>query len=159
MATPVKTNPKPKGGARDGAGRPIRGKNRTTLEREARELKALQEKAKIRKIILGKDELEDLIPIVKGTVARFQAAALDGGNGAPGMPGFDPEKWKEFKEWVEFYAKLCHQTADFQSPKFKAIMVSLPPGEESARGMKDVTPAPADARAAYLTLIKGGKAA
>ncbi len=75
----------------------------------------------------AKDELAELIPVVKGHVGQFQQAAI-----AAGMPGtktFNPSLWKMFKEWVELFHKVLDSAADFQDPRLKAQLWVPPPQE------------------------------
>jgi hypothetical protein len=140
-------------------------RNKATVEREAKMLNALKDQARAtpEKIVIAKDELLAFIPVVKGTVGLFQKAAIDGGQGLPGLPGFNPGKWERFREWAEFFGQLCHKAADFQSPRYRAIAVVVPPGD-----IAQPNPAPMiehqpsseldeerQANAAYLRLVKG----
>jgi len=144
-------------------------KNKATIEREQKALAELANRAKAmqaagKPLKLAKDELAELIPVVKGSVAAFQKAAMgEDGSGAPGKPGFDAGKWKDFREWLEFFSTLCYRTADFQSPKYRAIAVAVPPGDGVAQPpppMIDHEPQGEHdreraANASYLKLVKG----
>jgi hypothetical protein len=89
---------------------------------------------------LAKDELEELLPIIKETARRFQRAAIrEDATGLPGGANFDVAPWTRFKEWIEFYASVCYRLADFQSPRFKAIAVMAPQPEPQGR-KPDVIP-------------------
>jgi hypothetical protein len=112
---------------------------------------------------LAKEELFDLVPIVRGIVARFQTAAYAT---PPDMPNADLAAWQRLKEWLEFFSHLCYRAADFQSPKFRAISVSMPGTAEPKPVTIDaeaesLDPAERVERASrtYLALIKGGRAA
>lgn len=111
----------PRGGPRPGGGRPRGSKNRATIEREilAEQVKQQKSLAPIR--ALAKDQLAELVPVVKGIVARFQLAAINGG--APGEPGYKPEFWKELRDWIKTYAAVADLAADFESPRYRAIAV------------------------------------
>jgi len=148
-------------------GRKPGSRNKRTIEQEQRALQELAEQARSstragRKITIAKDELLELIPVLKGTVAQFQQAAIADGKGLPGGDKFDRNLWKDLKEWVEVYANVCRYTAEFQSPKYRAIAVAMQdPGAQRAPEPK-VIEAPTDAigrerlaSAAYLKLVKG----
>jgi hypothetical protein len=96
-------------------------KNKATLERERQALEILQGKALAPLRTLAKDQLAELVPVVKGIVARFQIAAMNGG--APGEQGYKPEFWKELRDWIKTYAAVADLAADFESPRFRAIAV------------------------------------
>ena len=123
------------GGARQGAGGKRGQKNATVRKIEEANVKeqieaALLTAEKLRnsRKKLAREELEEFVPILKGTVARFQQRALGpDGSGAPDQPGFRPEAWATLKGWMEFYVYALNTLADFQSPKFKAIAVMAPP--------------------------------
>jgi hypothetical protein len=148
-------------------GRQKGSKNKATLEREDRARQDLLEQAKGiaasgRKIVIAKDELLDLIPVVKGTVAEFQRAAIADGQGLPGKALYDRQAWLDFREWVGIYESICRHAAEFQSPRFKAIAVAVTPdpGAQQPTPMRDVTPTDKHGReraanAAYLQLVKG----
>lgn len=150
-------------------GRQLGVKNKATLEREQRALAELAEKAAAahkagKNLKLAKDELAELIPVVKSATAGFQKAAMgEAGEGMPGQKGYSAAKWKEFREWLEFFSTLCYRTADFQSPKYRAIAVAVPPGDPAQPIPERVIEhEPADehdrervANASYLKLVKG----
>ena len=156
----------PRGGAQPGAGRKRGGKNKATIEREQRALEALKERAKNHTRTLAKDDLAELLTVVKASTQAFQLQAFNKGDGAPGKPGFDPAAWATFKEWAEFYANVCRWTAEYESPRYKAIAVAMTviPQENPRQTIEHSEPADAAERVerasrTYLTLIKGGRAA
>jgi hypothetical protein len=150
----------PAGGAQPGAGRKRGGKNKATIEREQRALEALKERAKTHTRTLAKDDLAELLTVVKASTQAFQLQAFNKGDGAPGKPGFDPAAWATFKEWAEFYANVCRWSAEFESPKYKAIAVVTNLTEAPAP-MIDATPTGTEedqdrvANQSYLRLVKG----
>lgn len=171
----------PKGGRRVGSGRKPGTPNKSTTkkiadakiaEQIAAEIGqpagavalALQKLEEGRK--LAKTELEEFLPIIKGTVGIFQRAAMKpDGTGVPGGAGYSREAWADFKAWAEFFVTLMDKLADFQSPKYKAIMVATPGAGDGAgapaEGMRDITPAgdldddTTIAAQTYLRLVKG----
>jgi hypothetical protein len=122
-------------------GRPKGARNKTTIERERKELEALKERARRAEFSpLAKDELAALIPeakellgVVKGIVGRFQREAL--------VEGATAAAWDTLKGWMELYAEVMlkasqieYRAADFQSPKFRAIVVAPPPTATDKEG-------------------------
>lgn len=117
--------------------------NKATAERERRALEELRGKAQLLNRALAKDELDDLVPevkelmqVVKGSVAHFQRAAFLGGTGLPGQSGYVAAAWDKLREWIILLkdvqvaaAVIMAKSADFQSPKYKAIAVMTPPPE------------------------------
>lgn len=86
---------------------------------------------------LAKDELEEVLPIIKGVVAYYQRQALTmGQDGKPVING----KLDDFKEWLKIFIDTCFKLADFQSAKFKAIMVTAGPGMMGGDNARDVSP-------------------
>ena len=96
-------------------------KNKATLEREHRAMEALQQKSLAPLRTLAKDQLSELVPVVKGIVMGFQQAAMD--SGAPGQPGYKVEFWRELRDWMKTYAQIADLAADFESPRYRAIAV------------------------------------
>jgi hypothetical protein len=163
--------PRAKPGQRFG-GRAKGTPNKATLERQRRTLAELGHRA-AQANKEAKDELAALIPeakelngVVKGIVARFQERAYAA---PPGDPKYDPAAWEQLREWMQFYddallkaASIAHKAADFQSPRLKAVLVSLT-GERAAAPsapMTDVSGGTSDDRVAraqqtYLKLVKG----
>ena len=72
---------------------------------------------------LAKDELVEVIPIIKGVVAHFQRQAMratpEGGLEIVGDLG-------DFKEWLKLFIDTSFKLADFQSPRFRAIVADVP---------------------------------
>jgi len=77
---------------------------------------------------LAKDELVEVLPIVKGIVAHYQQRVtakapdgtlmmLDGPNVADALA--------EFKEWLRLFIDTGFKLAEFQSPRFRAIMATV----------------------------------
>jgi len=73
---------------------------------------------------LAKDELEDVVPILKSIVARHQQVAY---RTEPGTPGYQDVEWERLRTWLELFIDTCVRLADFQSPKFRAQFVIPPP--------------------------------
>ncbi len=73
---------------------------------------------------LAKDEIAEVVPIIKGIVEHYQrkSTAINKKTGLLVVKG-DPS---DFKEWLRLFVDTCFKLADFQSPKFRAIMVSAP---------------------------------
>lgn len=67
---------------------------------------------------LAKDEMEDVLLIIKGIVARYQGVAY---KAAPGDVGYSKAAWLDLREWLELFVATGMKLAEFQSPKFKAI--------------------------------------
>ena len=80
---------------------------------------------------LAKDELVEVIPVIKDIVAHYQrkSTAISKKTGLLVVKG-DPS---DFKEWLRLLVDTCFKLADFQSPKFRAIMVSAPGEQESMK--------------------------
>jgi hypothetical protein len=131
----------PGGGSKKGERRGGRQKgslNRATIERleQAKIIQQIEDQAchlgasdtqvgapTTSKRKLAREELEDLLPIIKGGVAHFQptpAGAL-----AQGVPENKDGDWPTFKSWLQFYADTLLRLAEFQSPRFKAIAVAM----------------------------------
>jgi hypothetical protein len=155
-----------------GSGKKKGTKNRSTLEKEKKALAALQAKAqaavKGKPRGYGKEELEELVPIVKGAVAQFQRAALrEDGTGTPGGANFDPKMWNLLREWIHLYERVCSRIAEFHYPRYGVIAVTtMPgvPGAEPAAPPKVIEHGPTDtagradrARETYLRLVKSSR--
>jgi hypothetical protein len=124
----------PGGGSKKGERRGGRQKgslNRATIERleQAKIIQQIEDQAcqlgasdtqvgalTTSKRKLAREELEDLLPIIKGGVAHFQPTV------APENKAAD---WPTFKGWLQFYADTLLRLAEFQSPRFKAIAVAM----------------------------------
>jgi hypothetical protein len=109
----------PRGGARAGGGRKPGTKNKATIERELVAVQEMQQRSLAPIRALAKDQLGELVPVVKEIVTRFQMAAI--ASGAPGDPSYKPEFWKELRDWIKTYATIADLAADFESPRYRAI--------------------------------------
>ena len=136
----------PRGGAKPGerrGGRPKGGLNKAT----AAKLLDAQVAEKVAEIIgappqegatlqrytsraRAKDELAEMLPVLKGHVGHFQQAAI--ASGLPGTEKFNAAIWKMFREWFDLYLKACDTAADFQDPRLKAQLWVPPPQEMPA---------------------------
>ncbi len=137
----------PRGGAKPGerrGGRPKGGLNKAT----AAKLLDAQVAEKVAEIIgappqegatlqrytsraRAKDELAEMLPVLKGHVGHFQQAAI--ASGLPGTEKFNAAIWKMFREWFDLYLKACDTAADFQDPRLKAQLWVPPPADMPAR--------------------------
>lgn len=102
------------------AGRQKGTPNKTTTERA--ELARLQnEESRRRGVKLGKDVLEEFMLLFGGIAASYQPLPV----GAASPPGHvvDEEKFLTYARLTVDTAKAL---AEFQSPKFRAIMVTAP---------------------------------
>jgi hypothetical protein len=77
---------------------------------------------------LAKDELVEIVPIIKGVVAHYQRAStvVDKKTGKLRIKG----DLSDFKEWLRLFVDTCFKLADFQSPKFRAIVVAAAPNDQ-----------------------------
>ena len=136
----------PRGGAKPGerrGGRPKGGLNKAT----AAKLLDAQVAEKVAEIIgappqegatlqrytsraRAKDELAEMLPVLKGHVGHFQQAAI--ASGLPGTEKFNAAIWKMFREWFDLYLKACDTAADFQDPRLKAQLWVPPPQDMPA---------------------------
>lgn len=135
----------PRGGSRPNSGRRKGVPNKATVERLEREKITEQAAAAVAESLgitdsvaaraiekatrgksLAKEELEEILPIVKGFVAYFQRQTVDlAPDGS--MIMLENGQMKEFKEWLDRYIQTCFKLADFQSPRFRAIVVAAGP--------------------------------
>jgi hypothetical protein len=86
----------------------------------------------------AKDELAEMLPVLKGHVGHFQQAAIASGLPTapePGKPAksFNAALWKMYKDWFELYIKACDTAADFQDPRLKAQLYVSPPPDMPAQ--------------------------
>jgi hypothetical protein len=92
---------------------------------------------------LAKDELGNLVPIVKTVVAAFQHAAFfEDRSGAPGKENFDAARWNRFHMWLRTFVEICGRVAEYESPKYKPIEVTSGQAavdEAERRGENEVT--------------------
>ena len=75
----------------------------------------------------GKDELAELILVVKGHVAKFQQAVLR--MGEPDAKTYNWPLHDRYVRLLELYAKVSDSAADFQDPRLKAQLWVPPPQE------------------------------
>jgi hypothetical protein len=101
--------------------------NRVTVEK-LEVARIAVEQAKGRNVKLGKEILEEFMMLFAGMAAQCQP--IPEGMATP--PGRTPDEPK-FIEYATLAVKTAKDLADFQSPKFKAIMVSGAPGEDAPR--------------------------
>lgn len=80
--------------------------------------------------VLMKDRLCELAEIAIGAAAHFQPTL---GDGKPNPHG----DWAEFKGWVDLASKIADKAADYQSPKFRAVMVAAAVEERPMRSGSD----------------------
>jgi hypothetical protein len=131
----------PRGGYRPNAGRPKGSYATVTKERAERERIAEQIAAQIgdpenkntnilaiKKAMAGNrlavDEMKEILPIVKNVLAHFQRQVMKKEpDGTLRITG----DLTEFKEWLKIFADIGFRLADFQSPKFRAVMVAPTP--------------------------------
>ena len=67
--------------------------------------------------------LDDLMHTAMGMAVKYQ----------PPAPGAEPIDSQKFMEWIQIAGTFAKGLADFQSPKFRAIMVSAPTrGQDAA---------------------------
>jgi hypothetical protein len=75
---------------------------------------------------LAKDELVEVLPIIKGIVAFYQQRVM--GRAPDGtlmmLDGADAAL-AEFKEWLRLFIDTGFKLAEFQSPRFRAIMATV----------------------------------
>lgn len=128
-------------GARPGERRGRRSKgvpNRTTVEKLeqahiaeqiGKELGAPKLAKVLRNYKLAKDELVEVIPIIKGIVAHFQRRAM---RTTPEGGLEIVDDLDEYKEWLKLFIDTCFKLADFQSPKFRAILAASTAAGDSA---------------------------
>lgn len=75
---------------------------------------------------LAKEELEETLPVIKGVLGFLESQAFKVPEGG-GSAELVPEKLDTLREWLKLFVDAAHKLADFQSPKFKAIMVQAAP--------------------------------
>lgn len=120
-----------KGGARPGSGRRKGGTNAATREREALAQRILAEQAGKPGRKMGKEVLDEFMHLFTGLAAYHQPVPKN--QAAPADREPDENK---FKEYAGFAIKCATELANYQSPKFKAVAVSIetPPGGMPADG-------------------------
>jgi len=118
----------PRGGARPGAGKKKGSFDRATLERElAAAQQQLVELTKKRETgrKMAVDVLDDIMHLSMGLAAKHQPLEANEIAG----PGRDPNDEK-FHRYLELTVDTASKLANFQSPKFKSVTLSVetPPG-------------------------------
>lgn len=103
-------------------GRPPRKPNRATIVRTERARIAV-ENAKGANKKLGVDILEEFAHLFAGMAGYHQPIPP----GQPVPPNREPNEEK-FLTYAKLAVDTAHKVADFQSPKFRAVMVSTTPG-------------------------------
>ena len=81
---------------------------------------------------LAREEVEEIVPIIKGVVAHVQRQVMvQNATGAVEIAkGSD---LGELKDWLRLFVDTCLKLAEFQSPKFRAVMVAAAaPGDSGA---------------------------
>lgn len=134
--------------------------NKATVARERAALEALQQKAKTTVLkTLAKDKLAGLVDEALDVVAAYKKAAC---RAFPGQKAYNPKMWAGFMQAIDLARRVADAAADYESPKFRAIAVVVPPGDDNQPGDGMPAIAPADelgrehaANASYLRLVKG----
>ncbi len=105
----------------------------------------------------AKDELVEVIPILKGIVAHFQKVPFAAVNSNGNVTKAD---WDALYKWLTMYIDTNMKLAPYQSPTFRAVFVQEAPAAASQTiidgKVLDLTARkdPASAAAAYLRLIR-----
>lgn len=103
---------------------------------------------------LAKDELEDVVPILKSIAAKYQQVAFAK---PPGEAIYDSVAWDRLHTWLELFIGTCVKLAEFQSPKFRAILVHAqaePPQKPAEDNVVDINDQTAIARV-YMRVVSG----
>lgn len=116
-----------RGGVRPGQGRKPGSKNKKTIEREKMEAEkaaaalAAVDLKRHRGQRLAVEVLEDMMTLFYGLVARHQPW--------PKEQGKNPhEDIRLFKEYSKLATTTAAELAQYQQPKFRAVMVAMSPG-------------------------------
>jgi hypothetical protein len=113
-----------KGGARPGAGRKPGVPTKATVEREILAQRILAEQAGRRPDKkLGKEVLDDFMHLFAGLAAYHQPVPKN----MTAPADREPDEGK-FKEYAGFAIKCASELANYQSPKFKAVAISIEAG-------------------------------
>jgi Na+-transporting methylmalonyl-CoA/oxaloacetate decarboxylase gamma subunit len=109
---------------------------------------------------LAKDELEEVVPIIKGIVAHHQQQVTSQ-DPATGRLVITPQAdLSDLKGWLQLFVDTCFKLADFQSPKFRAIVVAAAPQEtnQGRGGADNVIPLndPVGAARVYKRIVSAG---
>lgn len=115
-----------KGGARPGAGAP-RGPRKATLEKALIAEREIQgAKASGRK--LAKEYLQEFLPVLAGMTAYYQ----------PTFPGMAQQNSNgneaKFEKWYGYLLDTATKLAPYESPTFRAVQVSMTPGDSKQPG-------------------------
>lgn len=122
-----------RGGARSNAGRKRGGTNAATREREALAQRILEEQRGKPGKKLAREVLDDFMQLFTGLAAMHQPLP----DGVVPMQGQKPDHAK-FMEYAKAAVDVAGQLASYQSPKFKAIVMT---GLENNPGGALPTPA------------------
>jgi hypothetical protein len=139
-----------RGGARPGAGRP-QGPSRATIERALIAERTVQS-AKATGNKLAKERLEELMEIFIGATAYFQPTVAIGTQPNPN------QDWGEFEKWGRLAMECAAKLAPYQSPTFRAVMVSAPPPAQPEGNLNNVFPIgdPVAAARTYRRIVSAG---
>jgi hypothetical protein len=110
--------PKPK----HPGGRPPGSRNKATIEREEKARIAEQMLTGGRPDRLGKDILRDFMELFAGMAAAHQPLPP----GVVGLQGREPDEAK-FEKYARLAMEAAARLAPYQSPTFRAIMMTPPP--------------------------------
>lgn len=151
------------GGARPGGGRPKGSLGKRTLARYAQASKQIDE-AREGKVELGREVLERMMKIAEGATGLHRpVTTAEMRAGREQNPDGD---WDRFGAWFDRTVYCAKELAKFQSPTFKAVAVSMTPGEMGGQKAPkqiegkviDINDAHVVTRT-YLTMVKAGKEA
>ena len=107
--------PRPKGSPKFGGKQKGRLNNATIAKIQEASIRAAEARKLGRKQAV--DVLDDLMHTAMGMASKYQ----------PPVKGADPVDENKFKEWLQIAGVFAKNLADFQSPKFKAVMVQTGP--------------------------------
>jgi len=102
---------------------------------------------------LAKDRLEELLEIAIGCTAYHQPSL------APEAKKNVNADWAEFKDWLKIAADIGHKLSHFQSPTFRAVVVTTPGDGEQvipSEPYDEIGGGAERAQQTYLRLVKGG---
>lgn len=158
-AAPSPPAPKSKGG------RPKGSRSRATIEKEIKLAAAVIDGATKPNAapLLGKDVLERMMRLAEGATALHRPTPKrDVLLGAKENPD---GSWEKFGAWFDRTVTCAKELAKYQSPTFKAVLVSQAPGNvdqapvmiESRATGTDGAERLQQASQTYLKLLRGGK--
>ena len=111
----------PRGGHREGAGRPTGTRNKTTIER-ALLAEKIVERAQMTGEKLAKEYLNDFLKLFAGMAEFYQ----------PTFPGMVQQNQNgneaKFERWADKAMYAAKELAKYQSPQYRAIAVTTQPG-------------------------------